>query len=58
MFEGALLSLIAIEYGNLFIYTSPFRLQAISTVYKATKTLKYNTCSILVEEGNNAAVKI
>ena len=35
-----------------------YRLQTISTVYKRTKTLnKYNTCSILIEEGNKAAVK-
>ena len=35
-----------------------YRLQAISTVYKAMKTLKYNTWSVLIEEGNNAAVKM
>ena len=32
-----------------------YRLQAISTVYKAMKTLKYNTWSVLIEEGNNNA---
>lgn len=35
-----------------------YRLQAISTVYKAMKTLKYNTWSVPIEEGNNAEVKM